>query len=95
MSKFNLLYLRKLHRKTAPIMVLPLIVTLITGSLFQIASLTGKGSIFLWLLDFHKGKFGAVDLQFIYPFLNAFGLLMLSITGISMWLKTSFKKRER
>lgn len=92
MNKFNLLYLRKLHRKTAPIMVLPLLLTLITGSLFQIASLTGKGGDFIWLLNFHTGKFGPVNLQFIYPFLNAFGLLMLSVTGISMWLKTSFKK---
>jgi uncharacterized iron-regulated membrane protein len=79
--------LRQVHRWFAPIMVLPLLLTLITGSLFQIANLTGETQQFLWLLDLHKGKFGALDLTFIYPFLNAFGVLTLVVTGITMWLK--------
>ena len=47
MNIFNSLYHRQLHRKIASIMVLPLILTLITGSLFQVASLTGKGGDFI------------------------------------------------
>ncbi|MGK7873916.1 MAG: hypothetical protein AB4426_11565 [Xenococcaceae cyanobacterium] len=42
--------LRQLHSKLAPIMVLPVLLTLITGSLFQVAVLTGKSNEFLWLL---------------------------------------------
>jgi len=79
--------LRQIHRFLAPIMVFPLILTLITGSLFQIATLTGKTQQFLWLLDLHTGKFGAINLNFIYPFLNGFGVLTLVITGIIMWLQ--------
>jgi len=81
--------LRQVHRWLAPIMVFPLLLTLITGSLFQVANLTGETQQFLWLLDLHKGKFGKLDLTFIYPFLNAFGVLTLLVTGITMWLKRS------
>ena len=82
---FNRQRLRQLHRWFAPIMVLPLILTLLTGALYQVAILTGEVQDFLWLLEVHTGKFGALDLQFIYPFLNAFGILILAVTGITMW----------
>lgn len=79
--------LRQLHRALAPIMILPILVTLITGSLYQIVDLSGKEEKFDWLLDWHKGRFGPLHLETIYPFLNALGLLTLAITGISMWLQ--------
>ena len=88
MSIFNSLYNRQLHRRIASIMALPLILTLLTGSLFQIASLTGKAGDFIWLLNFHKGKFGNLALQFIYLF------SMFLVTGANMWLKTSYRKQR-
>ena len=88
MSLFNKFLIRQLHAQFAPIMLFPLLLTLITGSLFQIAAVTGNGDNFLWLLELHRGKFGRINLEMIYPFLNAFGLLMLAVTGITMWLQT-------
>jgi hypothetical protein len=79
--------LRQLHRIMAPIMILPIILTVITGSIFQMAELGGKEEDFSWLLAWHKGHFGSLNLEMIYPFLNALGLLTLAITGISMWLQ--------
>ena len=79
--------LRQLHRSIAPIMIVPVLLTLITGSIYQIVDLGGKGKDFDWLLDWHKGHFGSLNLEVIYPFLNALGLLTLAITGISMWLQ--------
>ncbi|QIZ73205.1 PepSY domain-containing protein [Oxynema aestuarii AP17] len=79
--------LRQLHRTLAPIMVFPLLLTLITGFAFQFAALNDKSSEFLWLLDLHRGKFGRIDLQMIYPFLNGLGLLTLVMTGVLMWLQ--------
>jgi len=79
--------IRQLHRWFAPIMMFPLLVTVISGSLFQIAVLTGEANGFIWLLELHRGKFGRINLEMIYPFINAFGLLMLIFTGISMWLQ--------
>ena len=85
---------RKLHRMLAPIMVLPLLLTLITGSLFQMAVVSGKTSEFIWLLDLHRGKFGSINLDKIYPFLNAIGLLTLLITGIIMWFQIPSRRTK-
>ena len=87
--------LRHLHYWFAPIMFFPLLLTSITGSLFQVAVTTGKADQFMWLLEFHRGKFGRINLEVIYPILNAFGVLMLVITGIIMWLQTKRKLRKR
>ncbi len=86
--------LRHLHYIFAPIMFLPIFLTAITGSLFQVAVITGKSSDFLWLLELHRGKFGIINLELIYPLLNAFGVLFLAITGIMMWLQINRKARK-
>ena len=88
------LKLRKLHRWFAPIMVFPLLLTLLTGSLFQVAIVMGGGNNFYWLLDWHRGHFGRINLEMIYPFLNAFGLLMLLVTGVLMWLQVRPIRKE-
>ena len=83
----------QLHRVLAPIMVLPILLTLITGSLYQVADLGGQGDAYDWLLDLHKGNFGSLKLAAIYPFLNALGLLTMATTGIVMWTKTRRNRR--
>ena len=83
----NKVRLRRLHATLVPFMALPLILTLLTGLMFHIAALSGKGSDFYWLLELHQGKFGRIDLSIIYPFLNAFGLLTLVVTGAMMWMQ--------
>ncbi len=88
MPRINPLKVRHLHMALAPIMALPLLLTLVTGSLFQFAELTGQESQFFWLIQLHRGNFGVVNLSKIYPFLNALGLLTLLITGLLMWLRT-------
>jgi uncharacterized iron-regulated membrane protein len=86
---------RQLHRTLAPIMLLPILLTLITGSIYQIADLADKGDSFGWLIELHKGHFGNINLEIIYPFLNALGLLVLAITGISMWFQTNRRPQRR
>ena len=94
MKLINKARIRQLHTQFAPIMVLPLFITLITGSLFQIAVLTGNSNDFFWLLELHRGQFGRINLEMIYPFLNGFGLLILSVTGITMWLQIRPKLKK-
>ncbi len=79
--------MRQLHKTLAPIMVLPLILTAITGSIFQLFNLAGQERNVRWLIALHKGHFGIFNLTQIYPFLNALGLLVLAATGFSMWLQ--------
>ena len=83
--------IRQLHRAIAPIMLLPILLTLITGSVYQALDTQGKGDAFGWLMDLHKGHFGPLNLEIVYPYLNALGLLVLAITGISMW--TQMRRR--
>lgn len=73
--------LRQLHRTLVPFMVLPLLLSLTTGVLFQFA-VAGVGGAspaenraddFLWLLDLHRGKFGDINLEFVYPILMPLG----------------------
>ena len=87
--------LRQLHSLMAPIMLLPLLITLFTGMGFQIAVSLDQTSDFLWLMEWHRGKFGAINLEMIYPFLNALGLLTLVITGMVMWVQMNQRKRKR
>ena len=88
MNNINQAYLRQIHRKLVPFMLFPLLLTILTGTLFQVAVITENADNFSWLLALHRGKFGRINLENIYPFLNGFGLLTLLTTGIMMWLQT-------
>ena len=87
--------LRQLHSTMAPLMMLPLLITLFTGMGFQIAVSLNQTSEFLWLMEWHRGKFGVINLEIIYPFLNALGLLTLVITGMVMWFQMNKRKRKQ
>jgi len=86
--------LRRIHRALAPIVALPLLVTVVTGSLYQMARLTGNFD-YSWLIQIHKGQWGPLDLQGVYPFLNGLGLLVMVATGLSLWLQTSSHRPYR
>jgi hypothetical protein len=89
----NRVRLRQLHKALVPFMVLPLLLTLTTGTLFQFAVASDRANDFLWLLELHRGKFGQVNLEFLYPILNALGLLTLIITGSIMWFQSPSRKK--
>lgn len=85
--------LRQLHRALVPFVVLPLLLTLTTGMGFQFAVAVDRAEDFLWLLELHRGKFGSINVEFIYPILNALGLLTLVVTGLLIWLQPRSRKR--
>ena len=87
--------IRHLHRILAPIMLLPLLLTTITGTVYQVVDLAGQEKAFKWLLHWHKGHFGALNLEVIYPFLNALGLFLLLFTGISMWQRSQHSSKNQ
>lgn len=86
--------LRQLHSMLAPIMILPILLTLTTGLVYQMADVAGKQADFFWLLEIHTGHFGRLNLELIYPFLNALGLLTLALTGITLWFQNA-RRRPR
>ena len=86
------LNLRRLHRALAPLMCIPLVLTVTSGMLFQMAATNGQGDQFIWLLDLHRGKFGRFNLETVYPYLNGLGLLTLVLTGMLMWFQIPSKR---
>jgi hypothetical protein len=75
---------RKYHRFIAPILFVPLGLTVLTG---MAATMVGEWSLNFGLsrqllLGLHTGEI--FHLQAIYPMLNGIGLIGLLVTGISM-----------
>ena len=85
---------RKYHRIIAPIVALPLILTVLTGMLATIIREwpINTGLTSGLILRIHTGEL--FHLQAIYPILNGLGLMVLVVTGISMSGVFGRKKRE-
>ncbi|MEB3280814.1 MAG: PepSY domain-containing protein [Lyngbya sp.] len=83
----NLRTLRQLHRQLAPIIILPFLITAITGVAYRL----GKSWFGLsrdqvhFLMVIHEGEYLGKQLEPVYVLLNGLGLLFMLITGIVMW----------
>lgn len=79
-------FLRKLHRRVAPILFLPLLLSASTGVLFRVArswfgASKETGEIIMY---FHQGSFFGHELKVFYVILNGLGVLVMLLTGIMM-----------
>lgn len=87
MSKINF---RKLHRTLAPIVMLPLFVTILTGISYRL----GKSWFGLsrdqvhFLMVIHEGEYLGDRLEPIYVLLNGLGVLFMLVTGVSILLQS-------
>ncbi len=86
--------IRQLHRILAPIMVIPILFTVITGVMYQIAELGGFEDQVRFIIHWHKGNFYYIDFQKSFPFLNGLGSIVLAITGLQMWFKTRRSRKS-
>lgn len=78
--------LRKLHRKFAPIIFLPVFITAFTGVFYRVARSWFGISEELgdFILSIHQGEFLGKDLRVFYVLLNGLGLIAMVATGIIM-----------
>lgn len=86
------LSMRKLHRTIAPIVLLPLLITVITGMIYRLSKdwfgLSRDQVHFLMTL--HEGEYLGPTLEPIYVLLNGLGLLwMLGTGGVMVWQNIS------
>lgn len=88
---------RKWHRTIAPIVLLPLLVTVFTGVSYRLAKdwfgLSRDQVHFL--MSIHEGEYWGQTLEPVYVLLNGLGLLWMLITGGAMlWqnLQRSLKR---
>jgi uncharacterized iron-regulated membrane protein len=77
---------RTLHRKSAPIIFLPLFLTALTGVAYQLGrTLFGTNyDVAKWFLFVHQGEFLGQMLVPIYVLLMGVGLLGMMITGLTL-----------
>ncbi|MEL6462672.1 MAG: PepSY domain-containing protein [Cyanobacteria bacterium J06621_15] len=78
--------LRKLHLTIAPIVILPLLITVSTGVIYRISKdwfgLSRNQVHFLMVL--HEGEYFGKTLESVYVLLNGLGLLWMLVTGGAM-----------
>lgn len=81
--------LRKLHRKSAPILFLPLFLTAITGVAYRVgrAWFGIPKAVAKFLMTLHEGRFLGQALVPFYVLLTGLGLLGMLITGVVMVVK--------
>ncbi len=72
---------RKIHRKITVISAIPLLITIVSGTIYSILQPLGVDSF--WLIKWHTGNFGIINLQ---PFYSVF-LGLASIISIMSGLR--------
>ncbi|EHA64361.1 PepSY-associated TM helix domain protein [Synechococcus sp. WH 8016] len=89
-----LVRVRQLHRWVAPLVVLPLLVTVSTGVTYRLAKDWGGLSRdqVHWLMTIHEGEWLGPALEPVVVLLNAVGLLWMLATG--SWLLLQNVRRQ-
>ena len=91
--------LRRWHRRVAPLVLLPLMTTVITGLSYRVARDwfgVSRDSAH-WLMSLHEGEWLGQQLEPVVVVLNALGVLWMLITGGGMMLQSwrnAWKKRS-
>jgi uncharacterized iron-regulated membrane protein len=89
--------LRKLHRKSAPILFLPLFLTAITGVAYRVgrAWFGLPEDVAEFFMTIHEGRFLGAALVPFYVLLVGLGLVGLLVTGIVMFIKRKPAKGQQ
>jgi hypothetical protein len=93
--------IRKLHRSLAPIVLLPLLITVTTGVTYRLSKDwfgLSRGPVH-FLMSIHEGEYLGHTLEPFYVLLNGLGLVWMLATGgvmvaqnLMRWLKSSQRK---
>ena len=78
---------RKIHRKVAAISAIPLLITIISGTIYSLLQLLGIDAF--WLIKWHTGNFGIINLQPFYSIFLGFASIISVISGIRLLQKYS------
>ena len=84
MQKFKLSK-RKIHRKVAAISAIPLLITIISGTIYSILQPLGVDAF--WLIKWHTGNFGIINLQPSYSIFLGIASIISIISGVRLLQK--------
>ena len=80
MQKFQLI-----HRKVAVLSAIPLIITLISGTFYSFLQPLGVDAF--WLIKWHTGNFGIINLQPFYSIFLGIASIISVISGVKLLQK--------
>ena len=81
MKKFKL-NKRKIHRKVTAITAIPLLITIISGTIYSILQPLGVDAF--WLIKWHTGNFGIINLQPFYSIFLGIASIISLISGVRL-----------
>ena len=76
---------RKIHRKITVISAIPLLITIISGTIYSILQPLGIDAF--WLIKWHTGNFGIINLQPFYSIFLGIASILSVISGIRLLQK--------
>ena len=79
------LYIRKTHRKVAAISAIPLLITIISGIIYSFLQPLGIDAF--WLIKWHTGNFGIINLQPFYSIFLGVASIISIISGLRLFQK--------
>ena len=80
---------RKLHRSITLIAVIPLLITVLSGSLYSLFQYFGLD--FFWLMKIHTGNFFFLNLQPLFTPIVGFLTIFAIISGLLLFPRSKFK----
>ena len=87
MKKFNP-NKRKIHRKVAAITAVPLLITIFSGTIYSFLQPLGVDAF--WLIKWHTGNFGIINLQPFYSIFLGTASIISVISGIRLLKNNSY-----
>ena len=76
---------RKIHRKITAISAIPLLVTILSGTIYSILQPLGLDAF--WLIKWHTGNFGIINFQPFYSIFIGITSIISIITGLRLLQK--------
>ena len=76
---------RKIHRKITTISAIPLLITILSGTFYSIIQPLGIDAF--WLIKWHTGNFGIINLQPFYSIFLGIASIISVISGIRLLQK--------
>jgi len=81
---------RQIHRALTPLLLLPILITALTGSFFPMLEALGVPEEQIkWMIRIHTGNFYLVNLKPVYPALVGLSTVVLALTGLTMYLRSA------
>ena len=76
---------RKIHRKVAALSAIPLLITILSGTIYSILQPLGVDAF--WLIKWHTGNFGIINLQPFYSIFLGVASIISIISGLRLLQK--------